>query len=95
MELFHCCGLFLHIFMCQNPIVNTILEFIGKHSMNISMSTYFLETIIAIILFILLRISFLIATILFLLSLVTSYGIEWAKKAVNMIMYGKSLKIKF
>lgn len=47
------------------------------------MSTYFLETIIAIILFILFKNSFLIATILFLLSLVTSYGIEWAKKAVK------------
>lgn len=51
---------FAYLYVSKIPIVNTILEFIGKHSMNIFYVHIFLETIIAIILFILLRIAFLL-----------------------------------
>lgn len=74
---------FAYLYVSKIPIVNTILEFIGKHSMNIFYVHIFFRNNYCYNFIYSFKNSFLIATILFLLSLVTSYGIEWAKKAVK------------
>ena len=74
---------FAYLYVSKIPIVNTILEFIGKHSMNIFYVHIFFRNNYCYNFIYSFKNSFLIVTILFLLSLVTSYGIEWAKKAVK------------
>ena len=72
-----------YIYILNGKWIVKGLGFLGKHSMNIFYVHIFFRNNYCYNFIYSFKNSFLIATILFLLSLVTSYGIEWAKKAVK------------